>query len=138
MYDRTSRIINNAILIHFTLYLYILFYPIMSSVTIFSGLSANSKRVYMRLAIWAVTTVGFSIQERRTMPSQELQRESLTAFTSVVDKCDLVILCQENFMTDVPLPGEITDIKRLLKDFYISTPDKVSRKHILFFNIDSY
>jgi hypothetical protein len=35
-----------------------------------------------------------------------------------VDKCDLVLLCQEYFRTDVPVAEDILAIKNLLKTFY--------------------
>jgi len=97
-----------------------------------SSLSANSKRVYHRLALWAVSTVGFSIQERKTMPSQELHTESQSDFNSLIDKCDVVILCgQGGFRADVPLPHEIATIKRAVKQFYNANVEKVS---VYYFN----
>lgn len=103
----------------------------MSSV-VFSNLSANSKRVYSRLAVWAVTTVGFSVQERKTMPSQELHRESLSSFNALIDKCDVVILCQDGgFRCDVPLANDIANVKRLLKEFYNTSTDKVKLTNVI-------
>jgi hypothetical protein len=90
-----------------------------------SGLTANCKRVHNRLALWLITNVGFSIQERKTMPSQELHRESLSAFNSLLDTCDVVLLCQQHFRADVPLPEEVADIKLLVKEFYNTAVDKV-------------
>jgi hypothetical protein len=99
-----------------------------------SSLSANSKRVYHRLALWAVSTVGFSIQERKTMPSQELHTESQSDFNSLIDKCDVVILCgQGGFRADVPLPHEIATIKRLVKQFYNANVEKVSAFYFIYY-----
>jgi hypothetical protein len=99
---------------------------------VYSGLSANSKRVYNRLALWAVATVGFSIQERKTMPSQELHTASLSDFNTLIDKCDVVLLCQEGgFRADVPLADEIVSIKRLVKQFYNAGGDKVRSYYLI-------
>jgi hypothetical protein len=93
----------------------------------FSNLNANCKRVHNRLAVWAVSTVGFSIQERKTMPSHELNRQSQSDFNSLIDTCDLVILCsQGGFRADVPLAHEIVAIKRLVKQFYNTNVEKVN------------
>jgi len=101
---------------------------------VYSSLSVNSKRVYNRLALWAVATVGFSIQERKTMPSQELHTTSLCYFNTLIDKCDVVLLCQEGgFRADVPLPDEIVSIKRLVKQFYNASGDKVHSYHLTLF-----
>lgn len=109
---------------------------VMSSPVVFSGLSANSKRVYSRLAVWAVATVGFAIQERKTMPSQELHSVSLSEFNALLDRCDVVILCQEGgFRCDVPLPEEIAHIKRLVKEFYNMNTEKVSNTKTLYYVI---
>ena len=96
-----------------------------------SALTANNKRVYSRLAVWLITNVGFSIQERKTMPSQELHRESLLGFNNLLDTCDVVVLCQEHFRTDVPLPEDVADVKFLVKEFYNTAVDKVSYNLLL-------
>ena len=97
-----------------------------------SNLNANCKRVHNRLAVWAVSTVGFSIQERKTMPSHELNRQSQSDFNILIDTCDLVILCsQRGFRADVPLPHEIAAIKRLVKQFYNTNIEKVNSIKVL-------
>jgi hypothetical protein len=93
----------------------------------FSCLTANGKRVYNRLVVWLVSSVGFSIQERQLMNATQISTESLSTFTSLLDTCDVVLLCQNDFRADIPLPGEIADIKvLLLKEFYSEKIDKVS------------
>jgi len=97
------------------------------TISTFSHLNANCKRVHNRLALWAVSTVGFSIQERKTMPSQELHRQSQADFNRLIDTCDLVLLCsQGGFRADVPLPHEIVGIKVLVKQFYNVNAEKVN------------
>jgi hypothetical protein len=90
-----------------------------------AGLNINGRRVYNRLAVWLMTNVGFLIQERKTMSSQELHSESQLAFTSLLDTCDVVVLCQEHFRADTPLAEEVKDIKQLVKEFYTTPVDKV-------------
>jgi hypothetical protein len=90
--------------------------------------------VYHRLAVWAVTTVGLAIQERPPMASHVLHRESPSLFNSWIDKCDVVVLCQEGgFRCDVPLADNIANIKRLLKEFYSTKTDKVISELNLFY-----
>jgi hypothetical protein len=94
-------------------------------VVVLSGLwTKQSKRVYNRLAVWAVTTVSLAIQERPHMASHVLHREILSLFNSWIDKCDVVVLCQEGgFRCDVPLAKDIANVKRLLKEFYCAKID---------------
>jgi hypothetical protein len=79
----------------------------------FSILNANSKHIHNHLAVWAVPTVVFLIQERKTKQSQDYQY-------------DIVILCsQGGFTANVPLPHEIVAIKYLIKQFYNVNVTKV-------------
>jgi hypothetical protein len=62
------------------------------------------------------------------MSSQELHHESLSAFNSLLDTCDVVLLCKQNFYVDMLLPDEVQNIKTLLvKEFYNTTVEKVER-----------
>jgi len=70
------------------------------------------------------------------MPAQELHRESLSSFNSLIDTCDVVVLCQTGFRADIPLPAEIVDIKRLVKQFYNTAVDKVSSTLFLIYSVN--
>ena len=79
----------------------------------------------MRCACWAVTKVGLAIQEWSTKSTTKLHRESTSEFMELIDKMDIVLLCQQHLRTDAPLTDEIATIKSVLKRDYVTSMDKV-------------
>jgi hypothetical protein len=85
----------------------------------------------MRLACWAVTKIGLSMQERKTKTTAELHRESTAELMQFIDSCDVVLMCQEHFQTDCPVMEDIAAIKTTSKkDYTSSNCDKVSESKL--------
>jgi hypothetical protein len=59
------------------------------------------------------------------MTAPQLSTESQSAFISLLDTYDVVLLCQNKFGANLPLPDEIANIKFLIKEFYTEKVDKV-------------
>jgi hypothetical protein len=57
--------------------------PTVAETTTYASLSSNCKRVYMRLACYAVTKVGLALQERTTKSATEIYRESVSDFVQL-------------------------------------------------------